>query len=504
MGTRPNIVIFMPDQQRADAVGAFGNPTVQTPNIDALAGRGVRFDEAWGQHPVCGPSRISLMTGWYPHVAGHRTLDNLLGPDEPNLLRLLRDGGYQVAMAGDRGDVFAPGVTEASTDVCGYIVTPAGNLFEGLHIEYPEDHPMFRAFYFGSQGDEPRLDPDEAAVRTAISWIDEVGGDDRPFALWVPLINPHPPFMVEEPWFSLHDRADVALPIPAADGIGKAGFMDEYRRRYGWDQLDEAGFREIIATYYGMVSRTDEQLGRVMEAVDRAGALEDTIVVYLTDHGEYLGDFGLVEKWPSGLDPCLVRNPLIIAGPGVAEGQVCGAGVELIDVLPTLLELAEIEPSHTHFGRSLSSVLRDPTAGHRQHVFSEGGFHPADVDLFEAGGWIYQTKTDIQTELPHLVGKAQAVRSATHTYVYRQCEPDELYLRETDPAEVVNVIDDPAHTGVVTELRDHLLDWLVATSDVIPWQADPRFPEIPHGWRDAARAAESTGSGREHDAPAES
>lgn len=479
MRARPNIIIFMPDQQRADAVGAFGNPVVRTPNLDALAARGVRFDDAWSQHPVCGPSRVSLMTGWYPHVAGHRTLDHLLGPHEPNLLRLLRDGGYQVCMAGHRGDVFAPGVTEASTDLCGYIVEPRRGK---LQVAHPEDHPLHRAFYFGRQGDEPRLDGDEATVRTAIAWLED-GRTDRPWALWVPLVAPHPPFMVEDPWFSLHDRADVPLPIPPGAGVGKAAFMDEYRRRAGWDRLGEDDVREIAATYYGMVSRTDDQLGRLLAAVDRLGQLEQTVVVYLTDHGEYLGDHGLVEKWPSGLDPSLVRNPLIVAGPGVAEGAVCSSPVELVDVLPTLLELAEIEPSHTHFGRSLVPVLADPAAPHRDQACSEGGFHPADEALFERAGWLYQAKSDLQHDRPDLVGKAQAIRTPTHTYVYRQCEGDELYDRRVDPAEVVNRIDDPALAAVGDDLRGRLLDWVVATSDVIPWTPDPRFPDIPHGWR---------------------
>ena len=112
---RPNLVLFMPDQLRADAVGCFGSPVAHTPTIDALAARGVRFDDAWSQHPVCGPSRVSIMTGWYPHVHGHRTLDNLIEPWEPNMLALLKQAGYHVAIAGNRGDVFAPGVTEASS-----------------------------------------------------------------------------------------------------------------------------------------------------------------------------------------------------------------------------------------------------------------------------------------------------------------------------------------------------------------------------------------------------
>jgi arylsulfatase A-like enzyme len=301
--------------------------------------------------------------------------------------------------------------------------------------------------------------------------------------MWLPLVFPHPPFMVEDPWFSLHDRADVPLPLAADAAVGKAGFVEAYRRRYGWDQLDEADLREIVATYYGMVSRVDDQLGRVLAALERTGLLDGTVVVHLTDHGEYLGDYQLVEKWPSGLDPQLVRLPLTIAGPGVAEGQVAEGLVELIDLLPTLLELAEVEPRHTHFGRSLAPLLADPSVEHRDLVFSEGGFDPRDVDLFERPGWLYQRKGELQHDRPELVGKAIAVRSPTHTYVYRQCEDDEVYDRVADPDETTNLFGDAALGPVVGELRQALLDWTVSTSDVIPWDTDPRFPEIPHGWR---------------------
>lgn len=481
MADRPNILLFMADQQRADALGPFGNDVVHTPNLDALAARGLCFDSAWGQHSVCGPSRVSMMTGWYPHVAGHRSLDRLLGPDEPNLLRSLRASGYEVAMPGHRGDVFAPGVTEASTDFCGYLVWPdlAGSPIEVAH---PDGHPMYSAMYFGSQGQSPRLDGDEATVQTAIRWLQE-RRDDRPWAMWVPLVFPHPPFAVEEPWFSLHDRAEVPLPVPADAAVGKSGFVDAYRRIYGWDGVDEAGVREIVATYYGMVSRVDDQLGRLLATIDRLGQTDDTLVILTTDHGEYLGDWGLFEKWPSGLDPCLVRNPLIAAGPGVAEHRRCAAMVEMIDVTATILEVAEVEPTFTHFGRSLAPLFADPDRAHRTYACSEGGFDPGDVALFEQPGWIYERKGRLQHERPDLVGKAAAIRSPEATYVYRQCEGDELYDRVVDPCESVNRIDDPAYAPVRQALRDALLDWTVATSDVIEWDADPRFPDIPHGWR---------------------
>ena len=496
MSERPHILIFMPDQLRADAVGAFGNPVARTPHIDALAARGVRFDNAWTQHPVCGPSRVSFMTGWYPHVAGHRTLDHLLTATEPNLLRTLRHAGYRVCMPGHRGDVFAPGVTEDSTDFCGFLVQPDLAPLLTPPPDALKASPLGRAFYRGSAGPERVADFDEATTVTAIQWLERAAGNG-PWAMWVPLIFPHVPFTVEEPWFSLHDRAAMPAPLPpptAADG--KAGFMAEYRRTYGWDALTEGDLREIAATYYGMVSRVDDQLGRILATVDAAGQTDDTLVVFLTDHGEYLGDWGLVEKWPAGMDPCLLRNPLVIAGPGVAEGQVCDALVEIIDVNATLLDVAGADPTHTHFGRSLVDLLETPDGEFRTHVFSEGGFSPADVDLFERAGGDYRAKGQLQHDRPDLVGKAISVRTRTHTYVYRQCEGDELYDRVADPQETSNRIDDPALATVLAELKAAMFDWLVATSDVIPWEKHPRFPKIPQGWREEPGGSAEPPDGR--------
>jgi arylsulfatase A-like enzyme len=479
----PNVVLFMPDQLRADALGCFGNPVASTPNFDALAARGVRFANAFSQHSVCGPSRVSLMTGWYPHVAGHRTLTNLIKPWEPNLLRIVRDAGYQVAVPGHRGDVFAAGVTEASSDFCGNLVEPDGEAMLQWYVSpFPEDDVRSRAFWHGSMGEQPRLDFDEAAVRTAEQWLEHapVG---RPWLLWLALMFPHPPFAVEEPWFSLHDRTAVPTPIPATDAAGKPGFMGALREAYGWADIDDALVAEIVATYYGMVSRIDWQFGRIVQAVDRAGGLDDTVFVVFTDHGEYLGDFGLVEKWPSGLDPCLTRNPLVVAGPDVREGAVADALVELVDLLPTVSDLTGACVRHTHFGRSLAPLLVDPTGAHRAHAFSEGGFRATDHDLFERAGGVYRAKTELQHARPELVGTAIAVRSPTHTYVHRAYESDELYDRVADPAETTNLIDRAELADVAAVLRGVVLDWLVETSDVIPWEPDPRFPEIAHGYR---------------------
>jgi arylsulfatase A-like enzyme len=478
---RPNVVLFMPDQLRADALGCFGNAVAGTPNFDALAARGVRFENAFCQHPVCGPSRVSFITGWYPHVSGHRTLTHLVQHWEPNLLAIMRDSGYYVAVPGHRGDVFAPGVTEASSDFCGYLEPPEPGAFAG---SAPVAEHLMRGFYFGSRGASLVDDGDEATIRTTEQWLADGRPASQPWLLWIALVFPHPPFAVEEPWFSLHDRATVPAPIAPSTASGKPQFMDALRDAYGWSDLTDVDLAEIVATYYGMTSRVDWQFGRVVDAVDRAGALDDTVFVVFTDHGEYLGDFGLVEKWPSGLDDCLTRNPLVIAGPGVTQGGVSDAMVELVDLLPTLCELGGTEPRHTHFGKSLVPLLTDCSSAHRDFACTEGGFRPTDEALLERAGWIYEAKSELQHARPELVGTAIALRTPTYTYVYRSCEDDELYDRVADPSETTNLVHVADLAPCRDELRAQLLDWLASTSDVIPWTPDPRFPDLVHGYRD--------------------
>ena len=470
MAERPNLLVFMPDQLRLDAVGCFGNPVARTPEIDALAARGTRFTNAWGQHSVCSPSRVSMMTGWYPHVGGHRTLTHLLKPWDPNLLRLLRDGGYHVAHAGLRGDTFAAGVTKDSTSRFGFAVRPR-TVF--MPSPFEPEHHLARAFYHGRRdADGVVLDVDEACTRTAEEWLGD--GLPEPWVLYVPLIFPHCPFEVEEPWFSMHDRREVPVPVDAQLD-DKPRYMRAIRERYGTDRLSASDWAEIVATYYGMVSRVDDQLGRVLRAVERSGAAGRTATVFTTDHGEYLGDYGLVEKWPAGQHACLLHNPLIIAAPGAPEGNVATSFVELVDLLPTLLELGDVEAQHTHFGRSLVPLLHDGNGPHRDAAFAEGGFTRAEEPLLERSGFPYDLKAAIQREDPVSVGRVVSVRTADWSYVHRLYEGNELYDRGADPHERVNLAGRAEHAATETALRERVLDWMLSTADAIPWQADPRM-----------------------------
>ncbi|WP_055555076.1 sulfatase-like hydrolase/transferase [Streptomyces sp. NBRC 110028] len=469
--TPPNFVIIVPDQLRADALGCFGNDLARTPHIDALAERGTVFEQTYVQHPVCSPSRASFLTGWYPHVRGHRTLTHLLQPDEPNLLRILKDAGYHVTWAGTRGDALAPGVTELSAHEYGLSEKQTR---PGFNKDFPSD-TWARVFYRGRIERDGLTDHDEAAVRTAERWLAEP--PSGPWVLFVPLFAPHCPFQAEEPWFSLHDRAAVPAPVPPSGGP-EPGFKEAIRRKYGLDRVSPEMWREVAAVYHGMVSRLDDHVGRIQAALRASGADDRTVSLFFADHGEYLGDYGLIEKWPSGMDPCITRDPLIVSGGGLPAGQRHDGMVELVDVLPTVLELAGVTAPHRHFGRSLVPVLHDPGREHRRYAFTEGGFAEEEEPQLERPAYPYDLKGDLQHERPHLVGKAVAVRDRDWTYVWRLYEPPELYHRRDDPHETVNLAGRPEHTATERRFEQALLRWQVETADIIPAATDPRFPPV--------------------------
>lgn len=468
----PNIVVFIPDELRADTVGAFGNELIHTPHIDALAERGARFTNAYVQHPVCSPSRASFLTGWYPHVAGHRTLTHLLKPDEPNFLRTFRDAGYHVTWVGARGDTFAPGTTETSVDEYGFTpgMEPAPIQIDPRTI-FPDDLHA-RLFYIGEVPDI--LEFDEAATRTAEHWLADPPSE--PWLLFIPLTAPHPPFRAPEPYFSMYDRAEVPAPVPPMPE-GAPDFHAGIRASYGLDRATPQDWAEVVAVYYGMVTRLDDQFGRVMAALEASPAADHTLVAFFSDHGEFLGDRGLVEKWPSALETEITHDPVIVAGPGIPPGTVIDDMVELIDVFPTLLDLAEVpDTTHHHFGRSLRGALDGEP--HRRYAFSEGGFTIEEEPQLERAPFPYDLKAGLQHEQPELVGKASCVRDKRWTYVERLYEPPQLFDRDADPRETRNLAGDPAYADIQAKLADALHRWAMETADVIPLAEDPRSPRV--------------------------
>lgn len=448
------------------------------------------------QASVCAQSRCSLFTGNYPHVSGHRSLEHLIRPWEPNLFRSLREeAGYHVACLAPRGDTFAPEVTELSVDEYGFLEPPEfaprfgqGNKGGPGDDMTPDEREDIwrRLFYRGRRDPAQARDYDDAVVRSALRWLERPPAGGQPWVLFLPLIFPHCPFGVEEPFFSAHDRAAVPAPSRPADKTGhEPRYMAANRARYGTDRATPEVWAEVTATYYGMVSRLDEQFGRVVARTRELGLWDRTVTLFFTDHGEYLGDHGLVEKWPSGLSDSLVREPLLVGGGGLARGAVYGEMVEMVDLLPTVLQMAGVGEHFPHCGRSFCDVLvrggvdaRGRVIPHRDLAFSEGGFLLKEEPLLEQAPYPYDIKAALQHEDTSLVGKAVSVRDKEWTYVYRLYEPPELYSRVDDPQELHNLAEVPEYADVRKRLEANVLRWMVESSDFLPYQKDPRFPKV--------------------------
>jgi arylsulfatase A-like enzyme len=474
---RPNLILYMADELRAESIACYGHPLVKTPNIDRLASQGVRFEQCHAQNPVCGPSRCSFATGWPVHVRGHRSLYYFLRPDEPNLFRYLRGAGYDVYWFGKNdmlaADSFPSSVTRAESK------RPSGPVMGGAN-PYPQDDPHFYSFLREKIADR-RNTGDYANVRAAVEILRRPA--DRPFCIFLPLLYPHPPYAAPEDFHNMYRPADLP-PLRPVGLPRQPRFHVELRRKMRLDHLHEADFREVQAVHLGMVSYTDWLLGELMEAVEATNHASDTALFFLADHGDFAGDYGLVEKWPNGMKDPLTRVPLVARVPGFQRGRVSPEIVELYDVMATCLELAGIEARHTHFARSLTPQLEGQPGDPRRAAFSEGGYNTNEPQCFEPLGPYgnpanpYYPKVALQNEQPSTVTRTSMVRTLEHKLIYRPDGQSEFYDLRADPRELHNVYGDAAHSGPQGELFRRLMDWYVRTSDVAPLEHDSRnLPE---------------------------
>ncbi len=242
--------------------------------------------------------------------------------------------------------------------------------------------------------------------------------------------------------------------------------------------------RKIQSVYLGMISYSDWLLGELLAALERTGHAKNTAVFVFSDHGEWGGDYGLVEKWPSALDDTLTHVPLIARVPGMRSGAVCRDMVEMFDIMPTCLELAGVKAQHTHFARSLIPQLQGQPGDPRRTAFSKGGYNTYEPQCFEPLGEfadprnIYYPKVKLQSERPETITRATMVRTLDAKLIARPDGESELYDLRKDPRELNNVFGDHSYAGMQADLQRRMLDWYIRTSDAAPWNKDPRgFPK---------------------------
>jgi arylsulfatase len=455
---RPNVVLILSDQLRADCVGCYGNRLIETPHIDALAAAGTRFDNAFSQHPQCAPSRAALMTGRYPHVNGAVSNHTAMGSAEVTLGEYFRGAGYRGIGVG-KLHLFGEKETASFDDTMLSGGQHSGDTSpECLHHDYKQwlkENGYWQAAEaaYAIHGTDQYWDSFQANVNPlpAEAFIDSWVGDravdfinrqsdDRPFFMFVGLPNPHTPFDCPEPYASMYDPA--CMPVPESYGAGLAqkppihAAFKRGGRKVNYEQLDEPRLRQAMAYYYGAVTLVDDQIGKVVAALQSRSMLDDTVIAFCSDHGELLGAFGMltksIDEYPMLYDVGL-RVPLIVRVPGGGGGRVVDTPVELIDLCPTLLESTGLAVAPEIQGQSLKPAIDGGNPPERAYVFAESG-------------------------------AVKMVRNQRHKLVHYPGQPyGELYDIAADPEEITNLYDSRDHLVTRERMTRDLLDRLIHT-----------------------------------------
>ncbi len=431
---RLNVLLIMSDDQNNDA-GTFGHPMVRTPNLDRLAGRGVRFDRAYNQYPLCSPSRTSLMTGLRPDTTRIYELQTHFRttiPDVVTLPQMFRRNGYVAARVGkiyhygNPGQIGTSGLDDpASWDE---VVNPRGidkdeepvltNLTPGRGLG------SALAFYASPAPDEQHTDGKVATETIAL--LEKY--KDRPFFIGAGFYRPHCPYISPRKYFDMYPLDRIAVPTYTDEDLAQVPTAAFFTRPPNWG-VNEDGRRSTIQAYYAAISFLDANVGRVLDALDRLGLADRTIVVFASDHGYHLGELGQWMKM--SLFERAARNPLIIAVPGIARGA-SKRMVEYVDLYPTIGDLAGLSLPAGLQGRSLKPLLKDPNARWDHPAFTQvrrGG--PKDWFM----GYTVRTEQWRYTEWDD--GK----------------QGTQLYDEVKDPGEMRNLASDPKHATVVAELK---------------------------------------------------
>tara|TARA_B100001250_G_scaffold178412_1_gene153328 strand:- start:256 stop:1656 length:1401 start_codon:yes stop_codon:yes gene_type:complete len=459
------------DQQRHDTIRSLGNPHINTPCIDSLVGEGVAFTQAYAQSPVCTPSRAAFMTGRYPRTTKCRQNGQALPPNEKLVSRLFADDGYTCGLAGKLHlATCANGVAEARIDD-GYSV------FHWSHHPQP-DWPenaytqwlytkgtSWEEVYGGASTDYIKHGVPEEYNQTtwcadsAIEFIHEQNG--APWFFSYNCFAPHHPFDPPEEFLARYNPDDMPLPKARPDELETKTTYQQLDGKFshndpeGYDitKMTDRDKREVTAAYYAMVELIDKQVGRMVAALEETGQLENTIVIFMSDHGEMLGDHGLFLKGPHFYDEA-VRVPLIISWKDrFAADLRADCLMELIDITPTLLEAAEIDVPKTIQGRSLMPILlsQREAGHHRDYVFSE---------YYNA--WTHK----------HSYGSMLRTREEK-IVVYHGTDQGELYDLKNDPDEFENLWNSPEHTKGKLRLMKACFDASVFTMDPCPIRLGP-------------------------------
>ena len=487
--TRPNALWICTDQQRFDTLGCYGNDFVSTPNIDRLARNGVLFENFYTQSPVCAPSRASFLTGRYPRTTRLRQNGTAIPGDEVPVTKLLAEAGYVCGLVGklhlgwDFSDSAGSSVTERRIDD-GFsffhwsmstfpdwrlgVDTSRTNEYhhwlraKGVEFEYSP----FQGSKYVENGIEAEHHQSAWCAEKGIGFIEANASFEDPWLLFVSPFDPHHPFDPPpeylEPYLDRLD--DIPLPNYVEGELEDKPVFQQLCHEgaynvpgaFAYDEMDGRDHRLIRAAYWAMVDLIDVQVGRMLEALERTGQLEDTIVIFTADHGEMLGDHGIYLKGPFLYEPA-IRVPFIVSWPGtIPGGRRSAALVEATDIAPTLLDAAALPRAPGMQGRSLWGLLTgdDDLDGHREDIYSE------------------YYNSSVMFKPPDPLAFLTMVRSDRYKLVaVHGLGTGELYDLEKDPAETRNLWRDSGYRDVKLSMLERLADRMAQTVDPLPVRA---------------------------------
>jgi iduronate 2-sulfatase len=441
---RPNVLFIMCDDLNMN-VGCYGDTPVKTPNLDRLAARGVRFERAYCQFPLCNPSRASMFTGLRPDTIKVYDLATNFRSTRPRIVtlpQLFKANGYFAARVGKMYHYGVPRQIGSGgmddPDSWDLAINPRGrdkDEEEQLHLLTRGTGTTlgFSMSWLDSDGaDEEQTDGQ--ATTESIRLLERFAREKRPFFLGTGFFRPHTPFVATKKWFDLYPKETITLaggPKNDLDDIPQMALTIK-PSNYG---MQESDLKDCKRAYFAAISFVDSQVGRLLDVLDRLGLAENTVVVFVSDHGYLLGEHGQWQK--QLLFEESNRVPLIFAGPGVAGRGASPRIVELLDIYPTLVELCSLpQPKHKLEGVSLAPLLKDPNAQRDRPAYSQ-----------------VQRGTDQSPARPPVMGRS------VRTDRWRYSEWDdgrlgrELYDHDHDPHEYKNLADDPDKAQVVSEMN---------------------------------------------------
>jgi choline-sulfatase len=436
----PNVLFLCSDQHQTAASGCYGHPDVRTPNIDRIAGSGVRFTHAYCQSPVCVPARGSIISGLYPNAHGARTLKDALPGHVRTIAHHFAEGGYQTAAIGKMHFV-----DESDRHGFGYRINEA-DFRETLTAEewqsLRDDQRGGGDVHGRASALTTRYFQDFFFADETVRYLRSERDPGKPFCLWSSYFKPHTPVVPLREYFDLYDPLSVRLP-ERSDNALETGFEGHLARakERGWYQQTDDELALSLCGYYGNISQMDACVGKVLDALEELGLGENTIIVYTSDHGEMAGAHRMWTKHV--MYEQSIGVPLIVRMPdGHDGGSARDHLVEHVDLYPTLAELCGLPAPRDIHGRSFAPSVTGGPFEPRSQIYSQYDFCHK---VF--------TKDDRYVGRPPIL----TVRTESWKLNYLSWDRSELFDLDNDPHEFANVIDDPQNKTVVEELTEAVL-----------------------------------------------